>query len=378
MIFSPQIEHVYLLKLSMGKFISSVWEFDANEQYLPVHKVFRWYGKLPPPLVQKVLDLYVNSDDKVLANFSGSGTIAVEAMLRGIDCTGIDINPLALLISRVKTTKFSVPSFEQKVNLIVQQARKNYRSTHVDDTSLYEPDKWYPNDTAKKILALKKQIKKEKNALLVDLLMVALLGSLRDVSRIDSRCVNHIVVDYHKEAKDIFEEFKVNAIEVYEMVQSLPRQGKTPRFELASAAQLSMLKDESIDFVFSHPPYLNAVNYYNINRLCTDVLGKEYNQIREKDFSSKKYEVFLDLMEKSFIEAHRVLKQGKRMAVVIGDTRFLGNLLTLHVDFVNLLKKNGFDIEDIFVWVLNQKAGMNVARRGNFIDHNYVIIGKKK
>ena len=83
-------------------------------------------------------------------------------------------------------------------------------------------------------------------------------------------------------------------------------------------------------------------------------------------------------MEKSFIEAHRVLKQGKRMAVVIGDTRFLGNLLTLHVDFVNLLKKNGFDIEDIFVWVLNQKAGMNVARRGNFIDHNYVITGKKK
>ena len=45
---------------------------------------------------------------------------------------------------------------------------------------------------------------------------------------------------------------------------------------------------------------------------------------------------------------------------------------------ISVKNKYGFDIEDIFVWVLNQKAGMNVARRGNFIDHNYVIIGKKK
>ena len=54
-------------------------------------------------------------------------------------------------------------------------------------------------------------------------------------------------------------------------------------------------------------------------------------------------------MEKTFRESYRVLKKGKRCIVVIGDTRFHGNLITLGVDFINLLKKVGFEIEDKFV-----------------------------
>ena len=48
------------------------------------------------------------------------------------------------------------------------------------------------------------------------------------------------------------------------------------------------------------------------------------------------------------------------------------------MDFINLLKKSGFKIEDIFIWELTKKAGMNVARRGNYIDHNYIIVAKKE
>ena len=35
------------------------------------------------------------------------------------------------------------------------------------------------------------------------------------------------------------------------------------------------------------------------------------------------------------------------------------------------------ELKDIFVWVTKGKAGMNVKRRGNFIDHNYILIFKK-
>ena len=60
------------------------------------------------------------------------------------------------------------------------------------------------------------------------------------------------------------------------------------------------------------------------------------------------------------------------------NTRYKGNLITLQVEFVNLLKEVGFSIEDMFIWELNKKAGMNVARRGNFIDHNFIIVAKKE
>ena len=141
---------------------------------------------------------------------------------------------------------------------------------------------------------------------------------------------------------------------------------------------MSYAKDNSVDLVFSHPPYLNAVNYYNIYRLSTDLLNLTYENIRSKDFSAKKLDNFLTFMKKSFQESYRVLKPGKRCVVVIGDTRYKGNLITLQVEFVNLLKEVGFSIEDMFIWELNKKAGMNVARRGNFIDHNFIIVAKKE
>jgi len=210
--------------------------------------------------------------------------------------------------------------------------------------------------------------------------LVSLLGIVRECSNIDTRCVNHIVVDYKRPLPDVFAKFRKEAISNYNSVKELDKIEicEKPDFFMADARNLTYLKDESVDFVFSHPPYLNAINYYNIHRLCTDLAGFEYKEIRDSDFSSKKLEIFLKFMDETIIEAKRVLKPGKRIALVIGDTRYQGNIIPLGVEMVNLFKKEGFDIEDIFIWILTKKAGMNVARRGNHIDHNYVIIAKKK
>src|SRR3989344_2041928 len=89
-----------------NSYISSIWEFkntDKNETANRVHNFLRWYGKLPPQLVEKLLDLYSKEKDLVLANFSGSGTIALEALLNNRNCIGIDSNPLAVILSNVKT-----------------------------------------------------------------------------------------------------------------------------------------------------------------------------------------------------------------------------------------------------------------------------------
>ena len=82
--------------------ISTIWNFNTSEDstYL-THGIYRWYGKLVPQLVAKTLDQYTEPGNSIIANFSGSGTIALEAMIRNINCIGTDINPLAILISKV-------------------------------------------------------------------------------------------------------------------------------------------------------------------------------------------------------------------------------------------------------------------------------------
>lgn len=361
------------------KLISTIWNFDTSENstYL-THGIYRWYGKLVPQLVAKVLDQYADPGDSIIANFSGSGTIALESMIRNINCIGTDINPLAILISKVKTTIIKIDNLNTVIDNIIIEAKKKEENTIT--SHLYQPDKWYNDKDANKLVALKNEIDKVDNVDIKNYLLVSLANITRDCSKIDSRCVNHIVVDKNKNTKNVYESFKDSALSIYTNIQELRKYKSESKisFIKQSADDMSYAKDESIDLVFSHPPYLNAVNYYNIYRLSTDLLGLNYDEIRSDDFSAKKLSVFLEFMEKTFKESYRVLKQGKRCIVVIGDTRFHGNLITLGVDFVNLLKKVGFEIEDIHIWEQNKKAGMNVARRGNYIDHNYVIVAKKE
>lgn len=50
----------------------------------------------------------VKQGDTVLDPFIGSGTTAVEAQLLGINCIGIDVSPLCVLQSKVKTESIDV------------------------------------------------------------------------------------------------------------------------------------------------------------------------------------------------------------------------------------------------------------------------------
>lgn len=358
---------------------SSILQYDASDDtsYL-THAIFRWYGKLVPPLVSDVLDMYCEPGDTIFANFNGSGTIALEGMIRNEQVIGTDINPLAILVSKVKTTKLPNIDINAELETIICNAiKQKINQSEID--SLYDADKWYSGDAIYDLLKLKKSIIKIQNNDVKDFFMVCLLGIVRDCSNIDSRCVNHIVVDRKRPIPDVFAKFKKEVISNYTAIKTLDsHEILKPEFHLCDCRKASFIKDESVDLVFSHPPYLNAINYYNIHRLATDLADFNYDQIRTDDFSAKKHDVFLKFMSETFAEGKRVLKPGKRMVVVIGDVRYEGNILPLGIELINSLRENDFDIEDIFIWVLTKKAGMNVARRGNHIDHNYVIVAKKR
>ena len=59
----------------------------------------------------------------VLDPFCGSGTVLLEAALRGHSAIGIDVNPLARLISRVKTTRLDVASLSRRADQTLSRAR---------------------------------------------------------------------------------------------------------------------------------------------------------------------------------------------------------------------------------------------------------------
>src|SRR5271157_1030751 len=61
---------------------------------------FLWRGQFPPGLAASLLDSYAMPGDRVLDPFAGSGTVMLESARKGLPCTGSDISPAALEISR--------------------------------------------------------------------------------------------------------------------------------------------------------------------------------------------------------------------------------------------------------------------------------------
>ena len=86
------------------------WDYRGkdNSEKDYVHGFCTYPAMMVPKMQREMLDVYleVAKTQKIciLDPFAGSGTILVEGMLRGLDIVGVDINPLAILLCKVKTT----------------------------------------------------------------------------------------------------------------------------------------------------------------------------------------------------------------------------------------------------------------------------------
>lgn len=71
------------------------------------HPLYRYPARFSPDLVRSAIDAFSERGDYVVDPFVGGGTSAVEALALGRRFIGFDISPLAVLLSRAKTTPLS-------------------------------------------------------------------------------------------------------------------------------------------------------------------------------------------------------------------------------------------------------------------------------
>jgi DNA modification methylase len=114
-----------------------------------------------------------------------------------------------------------------------------------------------------------------------------------------------------------------NKFEVYE-----------PELIVGDARDLSFIKDNSVDLICSHPPYANIIHY-------TD--GKS------GDLSFLDIDDFLSEMQKVAKESFRVLKPGKKCAILIGDIRRKKYIVPLGFKLIDVYLKEGFELYELVI-----------------------------
>ena len=124
------------------------------------------------------------------------------------------------------------------------------------------------------------------------------------------------------------------------------------------ARNLDFIPDEGIDFICTHPPYANIIQY------SEDIDG---------DLSHCKVSDFLEQMKKVASESYRVLKKDKFCAILMGDTRQKGHIIPMSFEVMKIFESVGFKTKEIII-----KEQHNCKATGywktNSIKYNFLLI----
>ena len=128
------------------------------------------------------------------------------------------------------------------------------------------------------------------------------------------------------------------------------------------------LKNKSIDFICTHPPYMDIIKYSNGIRGDISLLSGEefYNSIK--------------LVAK---ESFRVLKEKCYCAILIGDVRKNGLIVPVGFNVLELFLNEGFLLKEIIIKEQHNCKStdkwIEIAKKRNFllIQHEYIFVFQK-
>jgi 16S rRNA G966 N2-methylase RsmD len=100
------------------------WSFAGeNTKYL-THGFHPYPARMMPLIAKKIIQTYATKDDDIILDpFCGSGTVLVEAIVHNKNAIGFDINPLAILITKAKTTPIEPKQLATKINKIIEEIK---------------------------------------------------------------------------------------------------------------------------------------------------------------------------------------------------------------------------------------------------------------
>jgi site-specific DNA-methyltransferase (cytosine-N4-specific) len=333
------------------------WELeDADTDYY-THGYHPYSAKYIPQIPNRLISTFTERNDLVLDPFVGSGTTLIESKVLGRNAIGIDINPLACLISTVKTRIIGITATTEISDFLISlrneisRLREDITLFDVEDKKLIIDDpytdnlhhnitKWYHRNVIYELVTIKNKIDTITNIETKEFLLVAFSSILRSISNATSGFGNLMINKKASPKKRIFEKFLVC---VKNMTQGMVDFGKvatnsqTTVFNYDSR-KLESVNDETIDFICTHPPYMAAVPYAEYQKLSLWWLG--YNQydlekslIGGRRNRSDTPERFLRDMTKSLLEMRRVLRKKKYCCVTIGNPVYCGKIWNLN-DFI--------------------------------------------
>lgn len=156
----------------------SYWDFRGSKRDA-MHGVTQYPAMMVPAMQGELLDLCHKPGQKirVIDPFVGAGTTLVEAMRRGFDFWGQDINPLAVLISLTKTGPFHVPELEEATERVYLKAQLDQKASL--EITFPGLEKWFSPTVAQELSRIRRAIQAETDQWVRRMLWISLAETVR-------------------------------------------------------------------------------------------------------------------------------------------------------------------------------------------------------
>ena len=157
-----------------------LWTSKGRNRRDDVHSIFSYPAMMVPKVQRALIDavLSVQPGVRTLYDpFVGAGTSLVAAMPLGLDCYARDINPLAVLVSRVKTGPYHHEAFARHARLVVAAA--NGDTSREVLTEFGNCEKWFKPRVVRELSRLRRAIRAVANRAARRFLWVTLAETVR-------------------------------------------------------------------------------------------------------------------------------------------------------------------------------------------------------
>lgn len=205
----------------------------------------------------------------------GSGTALVESRLLGRNAYGIDLNPLAVFLARVKSTEINPAKLTDDYFDLLK------RIAQIKDSELKKPDFknidfWFKEEVILKLAKIKKAINAIKNAPIRNFFLTSFSETVRLSSNTNSsefklvRIKGNKLENYNPDVLGIFK--KKTEINIAGMRSFYQDVDKTTWAKpiYGDTSQDNTIKENSVDCIITSPPYGDSrttVAYGQFSRL---------------------------------------------------------------------------------------------------------------
>lgn len=408
-----------------------IWDFRKANTKKYTHCFHQYPAMMIPQVAGKILDEFGKNAKLLFDPYCGTGTSLVEANIRGIDAIGTDINPLARLIAKVKTTIISLKTLDlylKDFNDFIFNVKFGVIKVSPTVPNFRNIDYWFKKETQITLAIMKKYIEGVDDINIQNFFKVAFSETIREVS-----LTRNSEFKLYRIAKEKIEKFNpdVSSIMVSKLFRN--RKGMEEYISLKDKDNIksliydfntvfeipeNILSPESVDIIMTSPPYGDSrttVAYGQFSRLSNQWLDIENaNEIDKKLMGGKKLKDYMDFgfepldktleeiskkdekrvydiisfyidYRKSIQNMSKVVKRNGIVAFVVGNRRVKGIEIPNDEITREFFEKNGFKhIKTIIRKIPNKRmpkrnSPSNVAGiTETTMNYEYILILKKE